>query len=432
MLAGRLYNGAQMTSLANYRPEAVPADAIPAPKAVEAGIARGLNIAPGSDDDGWTVPAAVTLPDSTVVRLYKDGEALRAWYEAITGATQNIFLETYIFASDRTGTAFRDLLCDKARQGVRVYVIYDSFGSHTTSQAFFELLRDAGANVQEFHPIRPWQCRFSWRPFNRDHRKLLIIDGTSAGLGGLNIADEYGGSWIFEKDGACDDLWRDCGIALEGPAVSTLSASFLRTWLYVTRGGRFARALLSYNLDGREGPTGVLASVPMMGSSMSHFLSSLLREATGSIDLTSAYFAPAQNLCDELCRAARRGVRVRLMLPSRTDAAIMVTAARSFYEELMSAGIEIYERLHVKLHAKTLVIDGCVSVLGSTNFDHRSIDYNCELVTAIHSAEFGAQMTGLFEHDVGFSRRMLPEIWRHRPVRDRVVQWAVQRSRYLL
>jgi cardiolipin synthase A/B len=375
----------------------------------------------------------VTLTDGTTVRLLKDGEALRAWYDAIAAARQSILLESYIFADDGTGRAFMNLLCRKAREGVRVYLIYDSFGSNDTPHGFFQQLRQAGGNVQEFHPLSPQRCNFSWRPFNRDHRKLIIIDGNAAGLGGLNIANEYGGSWVTDNDQAgCDDLWRDCGIGMEGPGVSALSAAFLRTWLYLTRGGRFARALLSDNLDGAQGPVGVLASVPSMGSVLSRFLAGLIRNARKSIDLTSAYFAPANDLVEELCAAARRGVLVRLMLPSRTDAHIMVTAARSFYAQLMAAGIHIYERQHVRLHAKTLVIDGAISLLGSTNFDYRSIDYNCELAVVVRSAEFGQQMVQLFEHDVEFSSCINPNVWRHRPTLDRVIQWAVNRSRYLL
>lgn len=405
---------------------------VPKDAALHAGIARGLNICPGVDDDGWEVAEPVTLTDGTVVRLLKDGEGLRAWHEAIKAAKESIFLETYIFADDHTGRAFRDVLVEKARNGVRVYLIYDSFGSADTPHGFFRQMQRAGVNVREFHPMAPWRCNFSWRPFNRDHRKLVIIDGQAAGLGGLNIANEYGGSWITGQEPDYDNLWRDCGIGMEGPGVAALASSFIRTWLYVSRGGRFSRAMLSHNLDGKEGPVGILASAPSLDSQMSRLLGDLLRGARMSICLTSAYFAPGDDLVEALCRAARRNVRVRLMLPSRTDAKIMVVAARSFYEQLLAAGVEIHERQHVKLHAKTLVIDDEVSVLGSTNFDYRSIDHNCELAAVVRSREFAAQMLRLFEHDVHHSACINPKVWRHRPVLDRFTQWAVNRSRYLL
>src|SRR6478672_1680094 len=155
----------------------------------ERGTSTGLNIEPGSDDDG-TVPDPVELADGSVVQLYKDGEALHAGYEAIKQAKQRICLEMYIFASDATGRAFADLLCERAREGILVYVIYDSFGSIATDRAMFDQMRKAGIKLVEFHPFWPWEGRFSWRPLNRDHRKLLVIDNDMAGLGGLNLAGE--------------------------------------------------------------------------------------------------------------------------------------------------------------------------------------------------------------------------------------------------
>jgi hypothetical protein len=149
----------------------------------------GLNISPGSDDDGWVVPPPVQLSDGTRVQLYKDGEALHAAYEAIKHAKRRICVETYIFADDPTGNAFAELLAEKARDGVKVYCIYDSFGSFGVSALWsrkpplFKMMRRAGVRLQEFHPIRPWEGRYSWRPINRDHRKLLIIDDDIAGTG---------------------------------------------------------------------------------------------------------------------------------------------------------------------------------------------------------------------------------------------------------
>jgi cardiolipin synthase len=145
-----------------------------------------------------------------------------------------------------------------------------------------------------------------------------------------------------------------------------------------------------------------------------------------------AYFAPDDVLIDELCKAADRGVHVQLMLPGRGDVKLLVVAARSFYDKLMSHGIDVYERQNVVLHAKTLVIDGHISVIGSTNLDYRSIEYNCELSAIIRSDELGAQMHRLFDHDIRHSKQIDPDVWRHRPFWDRVGQWAVSRARYLL
>ena len=154
--------------------------------------------------------------------------------------------------------------------------------------------------------------------------------------------------------------------------------------------------------------------------------------ARQSLLLTMAYFAPHDALAEALVAAARRRLRVRLMLPSLSDVKLLLIAARSFYERLMDAGVEIYERQDVVLHAKTMVVDGHTTVIGSANLDHRSIEYNCELSAIVRSDELGAQMHELFEHDVQFARRIDPDGWRGRPVADRFWQWAVSRARYLL
>jgi cardiolipin synthase len=158
----------------------------------------------------------------------------------------------------------------------------------------------------------------------------------------------------------------------------------------------------------------------------------LMRGARESLLLTMAYFVPDDTLIDELCRAAKRGVRVRLMLPGRSDVRVVQIAARSFYECLMSAGVEVYERQMVVLHSKTMVVDGRTSVVGSVNLDYRSIEYNMELSTIVRSEPFGRQMIDLFENDVRYAKRISLSEWRKRPWQDRCVQWAVSRARYLM
>ncbi|HEX8524560.1 MAG TPA: phospholipase D-like domain-containing protein [Tepidisphaeraceae bacterium] len=405
----------------------------------QAGASTGLNIAPGSDDDGWIVPPPVHLKDGTRIQLYKDGEALHAAYEALKHARRRICLESYIFADDDTGNAFAEMLAAKAQAGVKVYVIYDSFGSFGLSSLvgpkpkIFSMMRRAGVRLAEFHPMRPWEGRYSWRPINRDHRKLLIIDDEIAGLGGLNVGREYAGSWVVAATGEnareCD-FWRDNAIGLVGPMAKLLLQSFSNTWRYIATGGRIRRAEFHHPMN--ENDFGVLASVPTRNSQLVPLISKVLHGATRSIDMTMAYFAPPDDLIDLLCRASKRGVKVRLMLPGRCDINLLVTAARSFYETLLAAGIQIYERQHVILHAKTMVIDNNLSILGSTNLDYRSIDYNCELSVVIRNEQFGQQMTDLFDNDVNFARRITNSEWRHRPNWDRFAQWVVNRARYML
>lgn len=391
--------------------------------------ASGINLVPGAADDGWAPPPPVLLGDGTLVQLLKDGEALRAAFDAIRSAQRLVCVEVYIFESDETGRRFADLLCQKAAEGVRVYLVYDSFGSLRTDRQMFRRLRQSGVRVVEFHPIRPWECRFSWRPGNRDHRKLVLVDDEIAWLGGLNFGNEYGGPWVAgEKAVRTVEPWRDTAVGLRGPGVAELATAFKKTWRYMQRGGRIKRC--EHIHDGPDHD--VLATVACLSSPLRPRLHAAFGAARKSIDLTMAYFAPDDDLVAELCAAAARGARVRLMLPSVSDLHMLVVAARSYYARLLEAGVEIYERQQAILHAKTFVIDGCVSTVGSTNLDYRSIEYNNELSITLRSEAFGRQMVQLFENDVHFAQKIDPAHWRRRPARDRLGQWLVSRARYLL
>ena len=439
------------------------------------GTSTGVNIGPGTDDDGWIVPPPVQMADGTTVQLYKDGEALHAGYEAIKEAQFRICLEMYIFASDETGWAFAEQLSKKAREGCRVYVVYDSFGSIGTESKLFDEMQRNGVKVREFHPILPWRARFDWMPVTRNHRKLLVIDNDQAGLGGLNVSGEYAGSWVVRSKRSACDFWRDNAMGVRGPAALHFMRAFTRTWHYAANRTKLERLELLYNLDavcggacewprldgrygrwhvrprrngdGREwavnnptepvrdrepGQIGIMGSVPRPRSPLRPFLNKLFSSARKSISLTMAYFAPHDDLIDALCDAAKRGVKVRLMLPAKCDVAALMVAARSFYETLLTAGVQVYERQGVILHAKTLVIDGQISMVGSTNLDYRSIEYNLELSALVRSVEFGRQMEELFDNDVKFAKRIRLRDWRHRPLYDRGVQWLVSRARYLL
>jgi cardiolipin synthase len=372
------------------------------------------------------------MADGSYVQLYKDGEALQVAYKAIENAHSRVCLEVYIFADDPTGKAFAELLTKKARSGVSVNLIYDSWGSMNTSRDVFEMMRRGGVKVQEFNPIRPWECRFSWRPLNRDHRKLLVIDNDIAWLGGMNIASEYAGSWVTPLHVGVPAPWRDNAIGIRGPSYLPFLRAFARSWNYCTTGGRIRRAEILQEPQAEDDAIGILASVPTISSPLRPKLNQLFRQARQSIQLTMAYFAPDDDLINSLCRAARRGVQVQLMLPAKSDVKLLLIAARSFYEKLLSAGVQIFERQTAVLHAKTLCIDRAVTIIGSTNLDYRSIEYNLELSAIIRSRMLGEQMYVLFQNDIGYARQIHLKEWRRRPTADRIGQWAVSRARYLL
>jgi cardiolipin synthase len=416
-------------------------------------IPAGLNLRPGPEDDGWIAPPPVSLSDGTRVQLYKDGEGLRAALEAIRGAQKRICLEIYIFHRDATGRVFADALIERAKAGVAIYLLYDSLGS-AEAKEYFREMRAVGIKLAEFHPMAPWRCRFSWRPWNRDHRKLLIIDDAYGWLGGLNIGDEYAGEWVAGRKASLEHLMRDQSIGIAGASVRPLVRSFAQTWHYVKNGGRVSRALYVHNLTigplnkGRRvgkprsyrkstqramrGDFGILASAPTLASPLRPLLNDVLKHAKKSITVIMAYFAPDDELIINLCEAARRGVRVRLILPARSDIHVMVILARSFYSRLLEAGAEVYERRGAVLHAKGLVVDHRYTMIGSANLDYRSIESNLEISSIIDSPDFAKQVDRLMDHDIRFSRKISPNEWRKRPFFDRFVQWLVSRMRYLL
>ncbi len=417
---------------------------------------EGVNVAPGQLDDGWASPPAVTLADGSTVQLYKDGEALRKAYEAIEAAQSRVCFEFYIWDDDATGRAFAELLLKKAKEGVNVYILYDSFGVWgSNDREMFGRLKRAGARVAEFHPIRPWECEYGWRPYSRDHRKLVVVDDKYAGVGGLNIADPYAGAWVAPNELKTAELWRDTAVGVTGPAARHFTGAFLRTWNYVRSGGRIVRALYTGGLNIPQSPKGfrvgkqndtdepvqriiepdsvaVLATVPTLASPLRPLLHDMIRNAQTSIRMTMAYFAPDDALIGELCKAAARGVKVQLMLGAKSDMPIMVAAARAFYDRLLSSGVEIFERQYVVLHAKTIVVDDEISVIGSTNLDFRSIEFNLEIGAIVRNREFASHVRTLFDHDTQFARAVRHVEWRKRPMWDRLVQWTVSRMRYLL
>jgi cardiolipin synthase len=422
------------------------------------GPALGVNTEPGAHDDGWSKPPPVPLQDGSRVQLFKDGEGLKAAYDAIAEAERRIALEVYTFEPDATGRAFAELLIRKAREGVNVYVIYDAFGSSNSREQFRQMAR-VGVHLASFHPVRPWELKFSWRPFNRDHRKLLIVDDRIAGVGGLNIADPYAGNWVTHTGLEESKFWRDTSMGVVGPSARPFMASFAHTWNYIQHGGRIRRAEYYHEIDldppakgrrlgkpSRRRPrrvpldragelpdaVGVFASVPTLSSPLRPMLYRMINGAQESVDLTMAYFAPDDELIESLCRAAMRGVRVRLMMAGRSDVGLLIVAARSFYGRLLRAGVEVYERQAAVLHAKTLCVDERVSIVGSTNLDYRSIEFNCEISGIVRARAFGRQMAALFENDIRYAERIERDAWRNRAWWDRFVQWGVNRMRYVL
>ena len=369
--------------------------------------------------------------------LLEDGAAAYpAMLAAIRAAKHHIHLEVYIFEEDQAGHEFLDALIERAKAGVQVRVIYDSFGSKGTSREFFEVLKKGGVQVHEYSPVDPANLLKKGVLLNqRDHRKLLIVDARVAFLGGINISEVYSGdSGPRIGDVPFDQRpWRDTQLQVEGPVVNELQKTFLSQWEKERKEKLADPALLP-----QQKPAGNLAMRALEGvndqaiNPLYVTLISALASAEASVHITMAYFVPDKQLLDELKAAVKRGVDVKIVLPSRTDGWVVFHAGRSFYDELLESGVKIYERKNRLLHSKYAVVDGVWSTVGSSNMDWRSMLHNLELNAVILGPEFGGRIEALFEKDLAMSEEITLDKWRRRPIKDRLREAAARSWAYLL
>ena len=343
------------------------------------------------------------LTKGNKVTLLIDGPATyAAMFEAIRGAKDNINLETFILEDDEIGRKFTELLLRKQAEGVQVNIIYDSMGSFTTSEAFFKHLRDGGIHVVEFNPISPLKGHLKWLMINPDHRKILIIDGKIAISGGVNISNVYSGRLSVRKKVKGELLpWRDTDVQVEGPAVAEFQKLFLDTWSK-QEGPKLSEPNY-YPKMKEDGNTlvRVVGSTPGSDNRITFIVYvAAITFAEHSIHLTNAYFVPDKQILKAFTDAAGRGVDVKIILPANTDSQLVLNAARHNYSELLKEGVKIYERRNVVLHAKTAVIDGVWSTVGSTNLDSLSLLSDDEVNAVVLSREFAEEMERTFASDL--------------------------------
>jgi cardiolipin synthase len=365
------------------------------------------------------------------VTLLQDGAGTYpAMLAAIRGARGHINLETYIFEDDEIGRQFAQALLEQQGRGVQVNVIYDSVGGISTPKAFFDRLKAGGIEVLEFNPVKPLKAKTPWLINNRDHRKLLVVDGRTAFIGGINISSVYSsGSAVRRGGNAGGEMvaWRDTHIQLEGPVVGELQKLFMKTW-EKQRGKPLAPKDYFPELR-REGSEIVRAigSTPDDPYSLIYLtLISAIGNAEQQVYLTNAYFVPDPQLVKSLIEAAGRGVDVKLILPSHSDSEITFHAGRSHYSTLLEGGVKLYERRGELLHAKTAVIDGVWSTVGSTNLDWRSFLDNDEINAVILGREFGQRMQAVFAGDLAASEAIDRERWEQRPLSFRFKEWMAR------
>jgi cardiolipin synthase len=371
------------------------------------------------------------------VTLLEDGPATyKAMYVAIRAAKDHINLETYILEDDEIGHQLADLLVEKRAQGVEVNVIYDSVGSISTAESYFERLREHGVNIAQFNPIVPLDAKRGWEVNQRNHRKLLIADGKVAFTGGINYSSVYsGGSFRrpSRRPASSGVPWRDTHLRIEGPVVGEFQKLFLQTW--AGQGGPSLGDRQYFPALERKGTQIVraIATAPDTRPSLLYLtLTSAIAHAERTIHLTNAYFVPDPQFIQALKAAAQRGVDVKLILPSQTDFWAPLYAGRSHYFDLLQAGVEIYERQGALLHAKTGVIDEVWSMVGSSNLDWRSFVHNYELDAVVLGPEFAGEMEAAFDRDLAQSTRIQLAAWNNRSLASRARELAARIWEYWL
>ncbi len=340
------------------------------------------------------------------VRLLVDGAAK---YDALIGdlgrAQHQVHLEYYIFMPDRSGGMVRDALIACAARGVRVRVLLDAIGSGSCSRAFLAPLVDAGGEVAWFHPSHFW--RFWWRPWLnlRTHRKIVVIDSRIAYTGGINITDA-------QNDRLRNDAYRDLHLRIEGDAVRTLQLVFAEDWVYAT-GRRDFISDIARTLPASEAgaiSAQVLTSGPDSSWEAIHRMHvSLIHAARERVWLVTPYFVPGEAAMMALTSAALGGLDVRLIVPRMSDSQLVTMAARSYYDDLLAAGVKIYEYGPRMLHTKALLVDTCSVIIGSANFDHRSFRLNFEVSMLFQDCTVGERLAKLIEGEFANAPRVRGE-----------------------
>jgi len=363
------------------------------------------------------------------VELLIDGpRTYRAMFAAIEKAQHYVFVESFIFEEAVEGDRhLSQLLEQAAARGVRIYVIYDAVGSMTTDAEFLANLRQAEVSLCAFNPLNPLDDRFSGLN-QRDHRKIVVVDGEQAFAGGVNFSHAYriasgqARRRGFSQQQAIDEGWRDTHIALRGTASKQMESLFRETWSRAKCQGELP-AFSPQAVKGGNTLVQIVASTPDDERNVIYAtLLSVITYAQKSIDITMAYFVPDDALEAALREAAKRGVKVRMILPSYSDFSGVFYAGRAHYDELLASGVEIYELESAFLHSKSIVVDGVWSSIGSTNFDWRSFVHNDEISVCVIDEGFARQMNESFAADLADSRQVTLAEWKKRGFAERFME----------
>lgn len=353
-----------------------------------------------------------SLISGNKITAYRNGdEAFPAMLAAIRDAKRNIDLETFIYWKGDIGSQFTDALADRARAGVAVHVVIDAIGSGAQIDShYFKTLRDAGATVENYHPVAWYNLSKAARINHRTHRKLLIIDGRVGFTGGMGIADEWTG---HAQD---PDHWRDMHYRLDGPAVLQLQSAFCDNWMKTT-GEVLDGEDYFPEISQQDGLPAQVFKSDAAGGSESMQLMFLLSIAAAekNVRLATAYFVPDDLTVRTICEAAKRGVHVQILVPGpHLDVKIVRPASRATWGRMLEAGVEIYEYQPTMYHTKLLIIDDRWTSIGSANMDDRSFKLNDEANVNVLDRDFGITEAKVYDEDLKAAKQYRYEDWKHR------------------
>ncbi len=355
------------------------------------------------------------LTANNEVKLLINGEEkFPELLKALENAKSHIHIEYYIYENDITGNSVADLLIKKAQEGVEVRFMYDDFGSHGLGGDFIKRLEDAGVQTTPFYKII-WYALAN-RLNYRNHRKIIIIDGTVGFVGGINMSDKYRND--LQKENHL--FWRDTHLMIKGSATSYLQYLFLCDWNFCSSTSLEYNKIYFPDQTQHETIENDVVQIAASGpDSIQPVIFYSLLEAIGSakesIYLTSPYFIPGESLMDALIIAVQSGLEVKILIPGISDSKMVNTAASAYYTELLQFGAKIYKYNKGFVHAKTMVIDDNLAIVGSANMDYRSFDLNFEVNAMVYSKSIAKQLTDAFHKDLETSEMIDAEAWLSRP-----------------
>jgi len=380
-------------------------------------FARSIELFTGTHIDPGNNVQILLNGNGTYPQLWKD----------IGAAEHTVTVQMYYSQPGAVADTMAKYLIDRAKHNVRVLLLLDAFGSQPLKPEWRDSLKHAGVEVRWLRPLRWYTLQ---KAAQRSHVRVIVVDGKIGYTGGFGLADYWLG------DGQHEDQWRETNVRFEGPTVGALQAAFAAAWAEAS--GELLTGDLFFPkssfADVGDVQAGLMYSIPSTGSTAAErFLALSIAGARKTLYISNSYFVPGENFMQLLLSAAKRGVDVRVITVSdKTDVKTTWYAGRTYYEKLLEGGVKIYEYQPTMMHAKTMVVDGMWSGVGSMNFDNRSMSFNNESVLVALDRRIGAQMDSIFMDDIKMSTEIKLDEFRKRPLSGKILEWGAQKLRRIL